>query len=380
MDRRGFVTSGMAAGLAGFTGAGGALATVLEHTPGWMPGKTLADGSVKLSSNENPLGLSPAAREAVIASIPNANRYPGDFRPALMEAIADYVGVREDNLVLGAGSTEVLQMAVQAYQGPNVPLVIAEPTFEDVPRYQRPLAYNLVAVPLTATMAHDIGRMREAAEGSHRPAVVYFCNPNNPTATLTPSRDIDAWIAEAPETTLFLMDEAYFEYADDPSYWTSLKWIETKPNVIVVRTFSKIFGMAGMRLGYGVAHPDTASRMREFVMQNNPNVLAAAAGVASLNDDGLHARSRKVNAASKKIAYQTLDELGLEYLPSNANFMMHRINGELDDYIARMRDKGVRVGRPFPPMLGWNRVSFGLPEEMDRWASALRDFRRMGWV
>lgn len=380
MDRRGFVSSGMAAGLAGITGAGGALGTLLESTPGWGPGKTLADGSVKLSSNENPLGLSPAARQAVVDAIPHANRYPSDYRGALYEALADYMGVREENLVLGAGSTEILQIAVQAYTGPNVPLVLAEPTFEDVPRYQRPFAYEMAWVPLDRRLAHDVGRMREAADGRGRPAVVYFCNPNNPTGTVTPSDEIDAWIAEAPETTLFLIDEAYFEYADDPSFRSAVGWIGEKRNVVVVRTFSKIFGMAGMRLGFGVAHPDTATRLSEFVIQNNPNVLANAAAIASLGDRELVARSVGVNDEAKAIATTTLDELGLEHLPTQTNFIMHRINGDLREYIARMADAGVRVGRPFPPMLQWNRVSFGLPNEMDRWAETLKDFRRMGWI
>jgi histidinol-phosphate aminotransferase len=380
MDRRGFVTTGMAAGLVGASGASSALANLLAQSPGWGPGKTLANGSIRLSSNENSLGLSPAARQAVIDAIPNANRYPGDFAPPLMDALTKFVGVKKENLILGAGSTEVLQMAVQAYQGPNVPLVTAEPTFEDVPRYQRPMSFNLVQVPLTSTYEHDLDRMRHAAEGAGRPAIVYFCNPNNPTGTITNCADIDAWVADAPDTTTFLMDEAYFEYANSPSYWSSLKWIESKPNVIVVRTFSKIFGMAGMRLGYGIAHPKTIERLREFVMQNNPNVLAAAAGVASLNDQGLMARSVAVNEASKKIVHDTCNELGLEYLPTNANFMMHRINGDLGTYIARMAEAGIRVGRQFPPMLEWSRLSFGLPEEQARWAETIMDFRRQGWV
>jgi histidinol-phosphate aminotransferase len=370
----------MAAGLAGLSGAGGGVAALLERAPGWGPGKTLPDGSVKLSSNENPLGLAPAARQAVIDAIPNANRYPGDFRPPLMNALVEHLGVDADNIVLGAGSTEVLQMAVQAYQGPNVPLVIAEPTFEDVPRYQRPFAYNLMAIPLAPDLSHDLSRMRDAAERARRPSIVYICNPNNPTGTLTPSDEVDAWIADAPESTMFLVDEAYFEYADDPSYGSALKWIESHPNVIVARTFSKIYGMAGMRLGYGVAHPDTTARLREFVMASNPNVLAAAAGVASMADAGLRARSVSVNEQAKAIAHETLDELGLEYLPTQTNFIMHRVNGDLSAYIRRMADAGVRVGRPFPPMLEWNRLSFGLPEEMDRWADTLKGFRRQGLI
>jgi len=377
MDRRGFVTTGMAAGLAGLTGAGGT-AGLLERSGLWRMGKTLDDGTVRLSSNENPLGLSPSARQAVVDHIVHANRYPGDWSRPLVEALAERLGVGTDNLVMGAGSTEVLQMAVQAYQSPRAPMVIAEPTFEDVPRYQRPFAYGLVTVPLTKRLEHDVGRMRAAAGTG--PSVVYFCNPNNPTGTVTRAADIDAWIADAPETTLFLLDEAYFEYADHPDYWSGLKWIGSKPNVVVVRTFSKIYGMAGIRLGYGVAHPETAQRLRSFICANNINVLAAAAGMASLEDGALVGRSIAVNDEAKAIATSTLDDLGLEYIPTQTNFIMHRINGDLQAYIGRMRDAGVRVGRPFPPMLEWNRVSFGLPEEMDRWADALKGLRAMGHV
>ena len=203
--------------------------------------------------------------------------------------------------------------------------------------------------------------------------MVYFCNPNNPTGTITPSADIDAWIADAPETTTFLIDEAYLEYADDPSYRSALPWIDERPNVVVVRTFSKIYGMAGIRLGYGIAHPSTARRLSDFISANNTNVLACAAGMASLGDDALIARSIEVNAESKKIAQRTLDELGLAHLPTQTNFMMHRINGDLQDYIARMREAGVRVGRPFPPMLEHLRVSVGTEQEMDRFLEAFED-------
>ena len=379
MDRRGFVTSGMAAGIAGLGGLGGT-AGVLERAGFWRVGKTLPDGTVRLSSNENPLGLAPSARQAVVDALVNANRYPGEWVDPVAETLAKRLGVTTDKLVLGAGSTEILQMAVQAFQSPRSPIVIAEPTFEDVPRYQRPFAYEMTAVPLTAGMAHDLGRMREIAERGGRPAVVYICNPNNPTGTLTASRDVDAWIAEAPESTMFLVDEAYFEYASDPSYWTAMKWVDTKRNVVVVRTFSKIFGMAVMRLGYGVAHPDTAQRLRDFVCSSSVNVLACAAGMASMADDGLVGRSVKVNGEAKAIAVRTLDGLGLKHLPTNTNFIMHRINGDLQTYIGRMREAGVRVGRPFPPMTTWNRVSFGLPEEMGRWADALKAMRAVGHI
>lgn len=377
MDRRGFVTSGMAAGLAGISGAGGSLGALLERTPGWGPGKTDENGVVRLSSNENPLGVSPAAREAIIEAIVDSNRYGGKRRE-VMEEIARYLGVQPDNITLGFGSTEILQVCTQTFQGPNTPLVAAEPTFEDVMDYQDTMPFEVKLVPLTADLQHDVGRMRE--EASRRPSLVYFCNPNNPTGTITSSADIDAWIAEAPETTTFLMDEAYLEYVTDDRYWDTLKWIESKPNVIVIRTFSKIFAMAGLRLGFAVTHPTTAARLAEHTVQNSPNVLAGAAALASLKDEGLVERSITVNAEAKEIVHTTLDELGLEYLPTNANFIMHRINGDLATYRDRMADTGLLVGRNFPPMLDHNRLSFGLPNEMDRWASTIKDFRSKGWI
>lgn len=377
MDRRGFVTSGMAAGLAGVTGAGGALGALLERTPGFGPGKTDANGNIRLSSNENPLGISPAAREAIIEALPESNRY-GGRRQEVIQALARYLDVRPENITLGFGSTEILQVSTQALQGPNTPLIAAAPTFEDVMDYQDTMPFEVKTFPLTADLQHDVGRMRD--EAKKRPSVVYFCNPNNPTGTVTASRDIDAWIAEAPETTTFLMDEAYLEYVTDDRYWDSLKWIEEKPNVIVIRTFSKIFGMAGLRLGYAVSHPTTAARLDEHCVQNSPNVLAGAAAVASLQDEGIVERSITVNEESKAIVKQTLDELGLEYLPTNTNFIMHRINGDLATYRNRMADAGLLVGRNFPPMLDHNRLSFGLPEEMDRWADTIKGFRQKGWI
>lgn len=377
MDRRGFVTSGMAASLAGFTGAGGALGALLERTPGFVPGRRTANGEIRLSSNENPLGISDSAREAILAAIPESNRY-GGRRQELTQALAQYLDVQPENITLGFGSTEILQICTQAFQGPNTPLIAAAPTFEDVMDYQDTMPFEVKTFPLTADLQHDVGRMRD--EAKKRPSVVYFCNPNNPTGTVTASADIDAWIAEAPESTIFLMDEAYLEYVTDDRYWDSLKWIHEKPNVVVIRTFSKIFGMAGLRVGYAVTHPTTAARLAEHTVQNSPNVLAGAAAIASLQDDAIVEKAIAVNEESKTIVKQTLDELGLDYLPTNTNFIMHRINGDLGTYRERMRAEGLLVGRDFPPMLDHNRLSFGLPEEMEQWADAIKGFRQKGWI
>ena len=150
--------------------------------------------------------------------------------------------------------------------------------------------------------------------------------------------------------------------------------------MVVVRTFSKIYGLAGLRLGYGIAHPDTAARLSDFASRNNVNQLAIAAADASFRDEGLMTKSREVNRQSRDMVEATLDELGLDRMPTQANFLMHRINGDLATYRNRMADVGFLVGRDFPPKLDWNRLSFGLPEDMGRFCDTLRDFRKKGWI
>lgn len=377
MERRIFLRAGLAWGAAGVAGCGTLARSAPAPAPAPIPRST---GQLRLSSNENPLGLSPAARRAVIDGIAEANRYPGGPRRELIKVLAAKHHVAPESIVLGAGSTEVLQMTVQAIANSNVRLVLAEPTFEDVPRYTAPYAYRLETVPLDGRFAHDMERMQERTLRSKDAVLVYICNPNNPTATLTPCDETDAWIEAAEQNVYFLVDEAYYEFVDDTSYWSSIKWIEDRPNVVVVRTFSKIYGMAGMRLGYGIAHPDTATRIRQYISHNNANHLALVAALASLRDTELVSRSLEANERARRTLYRCLDELDLEYVPSHTNFVMHRINGDLESYIGRMRENGVRVGRPFPPMLSYNRLSIGLPEEMARFAEILRTFRRRGWV
>ena len=380
MRRRDFfiragAVSGAVAGASAFGGLGSPLAGLVG-----APGRRLSNGAVRLNSNENPLGISPAAKDALVEAIVLANRYPSDQQGELVSKLAAAHEVAENQIVIGTGSAEVLQMVVQAYAAPRARLVMADPTYEAVTNYQRTEAYELVKVPLTADHAHDIGRMREAAESTGRPALVYLCNPNNPTATITPSAKIDAWIAEAPEDVFFLSDEAYIEYVDDERMWSSLPWIAKKRNVVVVKTFSKIYGLAGLRIGYGIAHPDTATRLMDFASRNNANQLAIAAAGASFRDEALIAKSREVNRESREMVEATLDELGLEYMPTQANFLMHRITGDLATYRNRMAEEGFLVGRDFPPMLDWNRLSFGLPEDMGRFCETLRSFRGKGWI
>lgn len=366
-----------------FLGAAAAASVALAGRPfdtlAVAPPRTLPDDVLRLSSNENALGPSEAARRAVIEGLAESNRYTHAVATDLRQRIAAHHDVDPSSVVLGNGSAEILQMATQAVARPGGRLVMADPTFEQVYGYGAPWDLERVKVPLTADFAHDIGRMQEATRGATGPVLAYVCNPNNPTGSLTPSADIEAWIA-GDETTLFLVDEAYIEYVRDPRYRTALPLALSRPNVAVVRTFSKIYGLAGLRLGYLLAHPDTAARIDAYAADSNLNIMGLVAARASLGDDAHLARSLAANEDARAITYAVLDELGLERIPSHTNFVMHRVPGDVRDYIRRMREHDVRVGRPFPPMTGHNRLSFGLPEEMERFAEVLREFRRKGWV
>ncbi len=340
-----------------------------------------AGEALRLSSNENPLGIPPVAREAIVEGLAEANRYPGASRQALMGALAEKHGVSTGHIALGNGSTEILQMGVQARLDPQLRMVAPTPTYEDVFDYAEPHPWiDLRPVPLGADFAHDLTAMEEATRGAPGPVLVYVCNPNNPTGSLTSVDQVEAWIRRAPENVHFIVDEAYFEFVDSPEYRSLDRLAAENPNVVVARTFSKVFGMAGMRLGYAIAHPETTRLLRSFAPGTNTNHLALVAGAAALGDRAWVGRSVAANLESRRSVYEVLDDLDLEYLPSHTNFVMHEIRGELREYIDRMAQAGIRVGRPFPPMLGYNRVSFGLPEEMARFAATLREFRSKGWV
>lgn len=377
MNRRDFLRAGTAAGLVGWGRLSAGSETLWAQAEAPAPGT--AEGVLRLDSNENPLGLSPAARQAIAASVDEANRYPGEARRQLVEALALKHDVEPGNVLLGNGSTEILQMAVQALAAPDTTLVMAYPTFEAVDRYSDGLSYRVERIRLDSSFGHDLERMRETVPAG-KPAVVYICNPSNPTGTLTSSAAIDEWIETAPETTFFIVDEAYHEYVRAPGYWSAAKWIADKPNLVVTRTFSKIYAMAGLRLGYALLNLRTNMRLRRLASGSNVNSMALAAGQASLADEAFETRSLAANREAKRIVEQVLDELDLAYLPSHTNFVMHRLAGNQAPYRHRMEEHGILVGRPFPPLLKYNRLSLGTPAEMSRFAETLRGFRASGWV
>lgn len=382
MRRRAFLQAGLAATAAAATAAvpdpDAAVARARGLAGRWMLRDQ--DSILRLNSNENALGPSESARRAILDGLGESNRYTHPVVAELLPELAAHHGVREASIVLGNGSTEILRMAVAATVGPGGKVVVADPTFEHVERYAVPFGLGVAKVPLTPDFAHDLDGMRDAARGSAGTVLVYICNPNNPTGSLTPSGDVESWIREAPENVVFLVDEAYFEYVNHPDYRSALPLALERPNTMVARTFSKIYGLAGLRLGYGLAHPELARRIGAFTGFSNLNQMGLRSARACLEDGPWLQQSLAANESARSVTYRVLDELALERIPSHANFVMHRVPGDIQEYVRRMRTLDVWVGRPFPPMTGYNRLSFGLPEEMKRFGDRLRTARRNGWV
>lgn len=340
-----------------------------------------ADGQpIRLTQNENPLGMPPGVLQAVNDAAAEGHRYPR-LGSELTRALAIRHGVEPGNIVLGNGSTEILRIAVQSgVAGGRARFVLPDPTYEAVGRFVVPYDADVVRVPLTRNFTHDLDAMRDATSNTSAPVFVFICNPNNPTGGVTSCDDVVDWVRSAPPDHYFLIDEAYFEFADAAGYRTLAPLAVARPNTLVSRTFSKIYGMAGLRLGFGIGHPDTIRRAQSFTSGLSLSHLAHAGGLAALDDEVYVQQSLASNREALGIATRTLDELGLEWLPTQTNFVMHRVAGDLNTYIGRMREAGILVGRPFPPLLSYNRLSLGTPAEMAVWADTMRTFRTRSWA
>jgi histidinol-phosphate aminotransferase len=320
-----------------------------------------------LDANENPYGPSPAALEAAARAA--ANRYPGALAEETREAIARHHGVSADQVLLGCGSSEILQMADEAFSGPGRRVVAAEPTFEAVLAYAKVVHADAIKVPLTPDFRHDLPRMAAACDAST--GLVYVCNPNNPTATIVTGDEMEAFAAAVPATAAILVDEAYHHFVEDPRYRSSLELIAKRPNVVVARTFSKIYGMAGMRLGYAVGSKETIAAMAPYASWSNTNAAVLAAAAASLADPDLVPRQRKLLNDTRKWLVSELTKQGFRTMPSEANFVMIDVGGDVAPVIQAFRAKKILVGRKFPSLPNWLRVTVGKREEVAAFLAAL---------
>jgi histidinol-phosphate aminotransferase len=371
-----FVKNPTALSRRGFTkllGAGAAYAALRpalglsESTPN--PAETKTSDVVRLSSNENPYGPSPAAFKAMTAGFALAWRYPDEKQDDLVEALAKLNQVTKENVLTGAGSGEILKVAVAAFTGADKKLVVGDPTFEAAAAHAKASRAEVVKVKLDATYGHDLPKMLEAPSvGLH-----YICNPNNPTASITPKDQLRAFLAKAPRETMVLVDEAYHHFVESADYESVIPLVKDYPNLIVARTFSKIYGMAGLRCGYCVAQPDKIELMRTQQSWDSLSIMAIVAARASLDDNAQVENGRKNNSEVRKYVCGELDKLKFSYIPSHANFMMIDVRREVKPLIAAFKEKKVQVGRLFPPLPNFMRVTIGTRPQMERFVAAFKE-------
>jgi len=325
---------------------------------------------VRISANENPYGPSPNALKAMTDSFGLSCRYPDEHNNVLIDKLAKINGVHRDEILLGDGSGEILKLCAETFTGPqNGKLVAADPTFEAILNNATANGAEVVKVPLTSSFAHDLPKMRTAAKGG----LIYVCNPNNPTASITPKDDLRDFIAKTPPETMILVDEAYFHFADSPEYESVIGLIKDHPNLVVSRTFSKIYGMAGLRCGYCVGQKNAIQRMRRQQMWDSVNIMALAAATASLKDSDHVPSGQRLNAEVKQFTTSELDRMGYTTIPSQANFIMFDCRRPVVPLIQAMKQRNVHVGRLFPALPNYMRVTIGKKSEMQTFISAFRE-------
>ena len=329
---------------------------------------------VQLASNENPNGPGLVALNAIRSALPLVNRYPYGEAGALTVAIARLHGVQPSQVIVGCGSGEILRMAMQAFTSRTRYLVTGTPTFEAPGEYADTFGVPIRVVRVDANLKLNLATMELEAQGA---GLVYVCNPNNPTATVLSASAMNAFVdrvARGSSQTAVLVDKAYHEYVDDSSYKTSIPLAVAYKNVIVSRTCSKIHGLAGLRCGYGIAHPDTVARLARFKLENGVNQLAIAAARATLGDKERVERERTLNRETRELTRRMFETMGCAVGPSETNFILVDVKREARLFRDGCRREGVAVGRPFPPLNNHVRISIGTMDEMQR-ASAV--FKRV---
>ena len=333
---------------------------------------------VRISSNENPLGPGQHVLDAIVGKFPEAGRYPFNSTPnegALVGAVASKLGVKPENIVMGAGSGEILVSAVRAFTSPTRPLVTAWPSFESPHVTAEKIGTPIREIPLDAQLRIDIPKMVAAVKGA---GLVFFCNPNNPTATVHGSTAVADFIKEVRQQspdTVILLDEAYHDYVTDPSYKTGLDLALSTPNVFVARTFSKAYGMAGLRIGYGVGSDAVMKQLRRFKMPYNVSVPGIAAGMTSLGNQAHIDQERSRNTEVRTFTVRAFEQMGFKATDSQANFLFVELKRPAKPFRDACAQHGVLVGRDFPPYEKTHcRVSIGTMDEMQR---AVEVFRRV---
>ena len=325
---------------------------------------------VRLSANENPYGPSPNALKAMTNSFGLSCRYPDEHNNVLIDKVAKLNGVDHEQILLGDGSGEILKLCAETFTGKeHGTLIAADPTFEAILNNAKANGAEVIKVPLNSTFAHDLPKMHAATKSG----LIYICNPNNPTASITPKDELRDFIAKTPRETMILVDEAYFHYADSPDYESVIPLVKEHPNLVVSRTFSKIYGMAGLRCGYCVAQKEAVDRMRSNQMWDSVNIMALAAANASLDDTDQVPNGQRLNSETKTFVISELQRMGHKTIPSQANFIMFDCKKPVVPLIKTLKERSVHVGRLFPALPNHMRLTIGKKSEMEIFLETFRE-------
>lgn len=332
-----------------------------------------ANAAIRIDSNENPMGPGRRALEAIRAHVDEANRYPILAEDDVIAAIAKQQGVAANNVILGCGSGELLRAADHAFTSRTAAYIGAAPTFEAPGEFAKFLGAEVRLVPVDSRLGLDLGAMGAAARGA---GLVYLCNPNNPTATVHTKDDVAACITQinrASPTTTVLVDEAYFEYAEAAGYGTLIPMAIENPRVVVLRTFSKVYGMAGLRIGYAVGRTETIARMKQWVLGSNVSQLTLVAAREALADPAHIAAEVKRNREVKAYTRKFFADAGYTMSTGDANFMMVDIRRDAAEFKKAALTKGVAIGRSFAPLTNQARITFGTMDEMQKATAVFRE-------
>lgn len=326
------------------------------------------DNIAKLNANENPFGPSKRVREVLRRGFDDACRYPFRSLRSLVEMIAEKEGVTKDHVVVTGGSTEGLKATGLVYGLGGGEIIAADPTFQAMLRYAETFQAYIHRVPLNDDMVHDLDAMSRRVNNKTR--LIFICNPNNPTGTLLNAPDLIDFCTSHDQQAIIFSDEAYYDFITEPDYPSMVELVKKGRNVIVSKTFSKVFGLAGLRVGYLIARPDIATRLKAAVMANT-NILAIEAAKEALLDNDFYKFSITKNSEAKARIYKTLDNLGLPYIKSHTNFVFFKSGRPIQGLISDMQQHNVIIGRPFPPLYNWARISTGTLQEVDQFSAAL---------
>jgi histidinol-phosphate aminotransferase len=325
---------------------------------------------IRLDGNENPYGPSPAARRAILASVSEAPRYADATIKTLTNQLAAHEGVAPSQIVIGTGSGELLKMAgllaLMASSGAEV--VASRPTYEELPVFAETLGLRVRWVAADTHHRHDLSAMRTALTQLTR--LVYVCNPNNPTGTAVTRAALEKFIRSVPVACTVVVDEAYMDFVDQRGVATVAPLVHDVPNVVVLRTFSKLHGLAGLRIGYAIAPPALAPRLAALSL-TWPNTTGLSAAIASFNDHAFLKETRAALTGDRTKVHATLDRMGLHRADAQGNFVFFDTGGPLQRFQDRMLAEGIRVGRHFDGYDTWARVTIGQHQEVDRFLDAL---------